>query len=116
MRDERKKQARSNKQTRQSNTAHPRQSLVHVHAQHTCIYYTQHTQEITLTEALNDAAVLAGGNVRNPSSPTPPPRPPFTLTPSEQRPQQHVDGGSGPTVDRELELALALSRQQVLVL
>ena len=26
MRDERKKQARSNKQTRQSNTAHPRQS------------------------------------------------------------------------------------------
>ena len=27
MRDERKKQARSNKQTRQSNTAHPRQSL-----------------------------------------------------------------------------------------
>ena len=28
MRDERKKQARSNKQTRQSNTAHPRQSLL----------------------------------------------------------------------------------------
>ena len=28
--EERKKQARSNKQTRQSNTAHPRQSLVHV--------------------------------------------------------------------------------------
>ena len=31
MRDERKKQARSNKQTRQSNTAHRRQSHVHVH-------------------------------------------------------------------------------------
>ena len=33
MRDEeegRKKQARSNKQTRQSNTAHPRKSLFHV--------------------------------------------------------------------------------------
>ena len=29
--EERKKQARSNKQTRQSNTAHPRQSLLHVH-------------------------------------------------------------------------------------
>ena len=28
--EERKKQARSNKQTRQSNTAHPRQSLFHV--------------------------------------------------------------------------------------
>ena len=31
--EERKKQARSNKQTRQSNTAHPRQSI-HVHAAH----------------------------------------------------------------------------------
>ena len=29
--EERKKQARSNKQTRQSNTAHPRQSLFLVH-------------------------------------------------------------------------------------
>ena len=60
MRDERKKQARSNRQTRQSNTAHPRQSLflekneltqvglepttlyphVHVHVVciHTCMY------------------------------------------------------------------------------
>ena len=29
--EERKKQARSNKQTRQSNTAHPRQSHIHIH-------------------------------------------------------------------------------------
>ena len=34
--EERKKQARSNKQTRQSNTAYPRQSLLHVHV------YMQH--------------------------------------------------------------------------
>ena len=31
--EERKKQARSNKQTRQSNTAHPRQSHVHAHTE-----------------------------------------------------------------------------------
>ena len=47
--EERKKQARSNKQTRQSNTAHPRQSLflehvqvhnTHVGIQCTCMYMT----------------------------------------------------------------------------
>ena len=37
--EERKKQARSNKQTRQSNTAHPRQSLVHVDGTCHAIYY-----------------------------------------------------------------------------
>ena len=41
--EERKKQARSNKQTRQSNTAHPRQSLfLDVHTEHRrdIVYHT----------------------------------------------------------------------------
>ena len=40
--EERKKQARSNKQTRQSNTAHPRQSLFHVHSTHSQMVSERH--------------------------------------------------------------------------
>ena len=41
--EERKKQARSNKQTRQSNTAHPRQSHVHVLLSHVHMGVVTHT-------------------------------------------------------------------------
>ena len=44
--EERKKQARSNKQTRQSNTAHPRQSLVHVD------YLAVHTSNTLVQKSL----------------------------------------------------------------
>ena len=51
--EERKKQARSNKQTRQSNTAHPRQSLFHVHVNtHIYIACTVCTCTACITEHL----------------------------------------------------------------
>ena len=59
MRDERKKQARSNKQTRQSNAAHPRQSLVHVNVNvHVyCVYTCTHAHSPLLGGGGASAAI-----------------------------------------------------------
>ena len=69
--EERKKQARSNKQTRQSNTAHPRQSLFlekmscHVHVQCTCMYmYIVGVQVHEGTLYMHAYMYILGGNLR----------------------------------------------------
>lgn len=61
-------------------------------------------QEITLSEALSDAAILSGGHGNSPNGPAP-------LSPSNVPPSQIR--ASQPAYDPELQLALTLSRQQV---